>query len=230
MLDIATLKDLNSLLRWNRLYANGKNVCLDHLYATAAQSRFAVENLLGIYLANPEHTWMAVWMAVANRAALNKRQLEYYAPDAANGDYLGHLGIHLSDGGGADDALVNEAYVHLFRLDDLPELRLDNWPSKQHQLAVLEAAGFTLRDVELRGRMRRAMVPNASETPLLVRVDAWQVAVVHVPSLVPNVTVHLLPSVVRELRERITLIPQPPSEDYIRPSLIVAPPTESREE
>lgn len=220
MLQVVSLKELDCLLRWNLLYANGKNFRVDHLHPTAAESRFEHENLLGIYLTVPEFAWMAVWMAVANRAFCKKRQLNYFRPKAQIGDYVGNLGIYMNGAGELpEEALVETGYVYLFDLKstDLIDERVD-WCEGKQKLTILQGQGFESREVVLHDRRVTAWVPEHKKR-MLLKLDCWQAAVVNVPRLEPTVEVELLPPLIAELRKRISLIPHEPTQDYISPSL-----------
>lgn len=222
MFKVASLDGLNCLLRGNLLYANGKNFRVDHLHATAAESRFAYENLLGIYLTDPKHAWMAVWMAVANREVLKKRQLEYCRPAADSKDRIGRLSIHLP---GADhlpeNVLVEKAYVNFFDLTAMDGLYFTevNWCAGRQRLTILQGLDFDPKPLELRGRTVTAWAPD-HERPMAIKLDAWQVVVVNVPRLIPTVEAELQPSLISELRERTFLINHEPGEDYLRPPIV----------
>ncbi|MFA5186175.1 MAG: hypothetical protein WC551_06825 [Patescibacteria group bacterium] len=218
MFKVASLDGLNGLLRGNLLYANGKNFRVDHLHATAAESRFEYENLFGIYLTEPAHAWMAVWMAAANREVLKKRQLEYYRPAADSKDRIGRLGVHLPDTDHLPgNVLVERAYVYFFDLAAMDELYFTevNWCEGKQRMTILQGYGFDPKSLELRGRNVTAWVPD-HERPMAIKLDAWQVAVVNVPRLVPTVEAELQPSLMSELRERIFLLDHEPGENYLR--------------
>ncbi|HEU0050857.1 MAG TPA: hypothetical protein VFQ60_02250 [Patescibacteria group bacterium] len=215
------LDQLSVFLRENERYAaNGKNFSVDHLYATAAKSRFEYENLLGIYLTHPAYTWMAVWMAVTNRQILRKRQLEYYRPNHRLGDMIGKLGLFLHGQTKVPcDALVSTAYIYLFDLDAVgpmlvTDLRL--LPSKE-KMQALQRLGFSWQLFYRRNRVIRALAPVDTERGYVL-IDEWQLAVVNVPYLMPAIELVLTEPLIRELRERVLCIPHEPGEDYICPS------------
>ncbi len=215
-LEITSEAELQKFLEGNRAYANGKNDRVIHLYATAAQSRFEIENIYGIYLARPEYTWMAVWMAVTNRTKLRKRHLRYRAPRDV--DRIGQLII-----GGLDetpaprDLLSDRAFLYLFDPAILPACIVDitKKPTEKERLTLLLSRGYAWQDVERHGRMRRALVPPTSETPTLLALDAWQVAIVQLPQLIPSIEVVLSGKVIHELSSRITFQKEMPGSDYL---------------
>lgn len=203
---IQTESDLQRLLSLNRAYANGKNHRVDHLYATAAQSRFPTENIYGIYLARPTHVWMAVWMAITDRVKIKKRRLRYITPRAP--DHIGALCV-----GGVTtfvdprDWLCTEAYLYLFGPARLPSEQRDHQDQTETTLlATLASRGYRWQDIERNGSIRRALVPPPGEPAQIIGIDRWQVVVVNTPTIVPTIEIVLTTSVIDALAKRI--IPQ----------------------
>lgn len=207
-------EDLNALLAERRWYANGKNFPVDQLHETIAVSRWPRENLLGIYLTNPEHAWMAVWMAVTRRDCLRKRQLRYRRPATGNNDCLGRLEIYSPETVKIPALLAERAHLHLFdstRFRDLPILDISG---ADGGTAALELLGFRRHEVSRRGWKRNGYVLE-SGAPALVVIDAWQVAVVNQNALVPDVRVALEPELISRLTDRITFSPTEIGADYL---------------
>ena len=215
---LATMEDLNRWLAATTCYANGKNIPVDHLYPTVAQSRFDYENVLGVYLTKPRFSWMALWMALLNRKALRKRQIEYYPPDLATGDAIGSIGVHLPDPTAVIDEqlFVERAYVHLFsliRLDIDHLVDLVGVPTHQ-KVAVLQERGFHWGTHRRRGYEHRALLAPLPQ-PILIDVDEWQVVLCQLPRVLVDVQLVIEPALVKALAARVKRISHAPSEAYI---------------
>ncbi len=213
-LTITSESELQELLRMNSAYANGKNVRVSHLYATAAQSRFAFENIFGIYLTRPMAAWMAVWIAITDREKLRKRHLRYHAPRGT--DAIGSIAI---GGSGFDDAKMcfrSEAFLYLFERTSLPSNRKDL--SKRGEEGLMEdlfSRGYAWKAIERRGCTRRAFLPPEQEPPSLLELDEWQAVAVGVPTLVPNTEVLLTGALLDALTQRVTFEENIPGRDYL---------------
>jgi hypothetical protein len=203
---VHTEADLQRLLSLNRAYANGKNVRVTHLYATAAQSRFPAENIFGIYLTRPAYVWMAVWMAVTDRLRLQKRRLQYVTPKGD--DHIGTLLIGgITQNTHPREWLRTEAYLYLFGPVRLPQETLEFSDQEEPVLfAALARRGYRWQNIERKGSVRRALVPPPGDPQMIIGIDRWQVAVVNVPTLVPTIEIILTESVIDALAKRV--IPQ----------------------
>ncbi|HLD21204.1 MAG TPA: hypothetical protein VJB64_03865 [Patescibacteria group bacterium] len=207
-------RDLQNLLARNHAYANGKNTPVAHLYATAATSRFDIENIFGIYLTRPTYAWMALWMAVTNRAVLRKRHLTYYTPQ--EGDSIGSIGV-----GGTDlsleQLLCDQAFLYLFEPDALPKTETDFFPDTSAEEAQKEllARGYSWNQIERRDQTRRTLMPPQDQQPSTIGLDAWQVVCVGVPQLVPSMSVVLRGNLIDSLRGRIKVQSSLPDRGYL---------------
>lgn len=207
--------ELRDVLRRNAAYANGKNGRVDHLYATAAVSRFEEENVFGVYLTVPAFAWMAVWIAATDRAKLRKRQLAYHAP--RGDDTIGSISI-----GGLEPAvssrslLCNRAFVYLFDAASLPPEDRSG-PSDQAPVERLMGRGYAWKDLLRRNETRRALTPPPGETPAIVPIDAWQSVVVGVDRIVPSVEIELTTDLIDALAPRVRFQPTLPGRDYLAP-------------
>ncbi len=199
-------------------FANGKNAAVSWLYATAAQSRFPEENVFGIYLSRPGFAWMALWMAVTDRSKLRKRHLGYVRPRGS--DHVGRVTI-----GGANQSiehprglLVSDARLYLFRRIQLPEPshEIPDHLDSAARAEWLTDRGFAWQDIERRGQMRRALVAPTTMPPSVIAIDAWQTAVIGVPTLVPFLEATIADSLLDQLATRIDFSPNAPGRDYLK--------------
>ncbi|PJA45055.1 hypothetical protein CO174_05215 [Candidatus Uhrbacteria bacterium CG_4_9_14_3_um_filter_50_9] len=215
-IQVESTRKLQVLLAKNTFFANGKNSPIDHLYATAATSRFEVENLFGIYLTKPDFAWMAIWMAVTDRTKLRKRQLSYHVPKEE--DWIGALEI-----GGLDSVneirplLGTSAHVYLFNPSELPTPATDltSFVSEQAAIAHLVQHGYTWKQIRRRGEERRALMPPEDGSRSLINIDAWQVALVGQERLVPTIDLVLTKSLIDELSSRVQIKKTVPGRNYL---------------
>lgn len=194
-------------------WTNGKNFPVDHLHATVAQSRWAYENIHGIYVANETHDWMAVWMAVSKRETLRKRQLRYIAPTAAH--ILGGLEVFTSID--ISNCLNNRGYLYSFQPDDYLEtgqaVDISEVPKPEKTGALLQS-GFEWSEIERRGEQRKALVDTTGE-PRIVRVDEWQIALTNRNRILPETEIIIEESAIRQLLGYVALSSAEVGEDYI---------------
>lgn len=209
---IRTIDGLQRLLSEKRYCANGKNYPVNHLYDTAAESRWPRENLWGIYLTNPEHAWMALWMAVTSRSGLKKRHLRYLRPTA--GDSIGRIEIYNPARAALEDLLLSRAYLYLFDPSRFAGIGALDLSAAADSSATLEKSGFTLQTITKGAKVRRGYV-HASPERKVVLIDAWQVALVNFGMLVPDLEVVLHREVIEDLRARIGFADTEISRDYL---------------
>lgn len=214
---IETISCLDALLCDNRFFANGKNRPLDHLYATGASSRWSYENIYGIYLTNPDHAWMALWMAVTDRTRAKKRNLTYIRPDPARGDHIGKLAVYDPSSVSLDVFCDSGAYLYLVdpaRFSAARHIDMRSVPTAEKE-ARIQDEGFVLCDWERRGEARRNYFPTTEE-PMQIDVDSWQVALVNVGMIVPDIRVFIAPALVEKLKNtKVSLATSLSPEKYI---------------
>ena len=211
---IHTPDELNALLAERRYCANGKNLPAEHLYETVAASRWPCENLLGVYLTNPDHAWMAVWMAVTKRDRLRKRQLRYLRPAVAAGEHIGRIEIYNPDHAAKAELFCERAFLYLFDPGRFADASVVDVSGERDKVAALERRGFRFQAVERRGWARNGYAPDSSLKQVVI-VDAWQMAVVNYGSLVPDVRVTLAEDLISRLAERVTFCPDEIGEAYL---------------
>lgn len=214
---INSLDECASLLRHNRYHANGKNIQVSHLYATAANSPpVAYEGLWGIYLTKPNFAWMAVWMAVLSRAKVKKRQIRYLRPNVSEGDLTGRAEIYNPQQLSREEIVCQEAWLHLFDLNtaNLPLLSLNSIAEAENKIKCLKTLGFALREVHKRDKTYHTYCApdNLSR---LIDLDEWQVALVNVETTAPCAIAHLIGSFIRELHQRIAFTNHPINGNYL---------------
>lgn len=211
---IHTPDDLNALLAKRRYCANGKNLPVGHLYETVAASRWPHENLLGIYLTNPDHAWMAVWMAITRRDRLRKRQLRYLRPAVDAGDSLGRIEIYDPARAVVSDVFCDRAFLYLFDQDRFAGASVVDISGENDKVAALERRGFRRQIVERRGWAREGYVPDSAARQVVI-VDAWQIAVVNAETMAPDVQVTLAGDLIRQLSPRVTFCSDEIGEAYL---------------
>lgn len=211
---IETINDLNTVLELNKGWANGKNIPIDHLYPTVAESRWEYENILGIYLTNPSYSWMALWMAVCNRNTLRKRNISYLRP-VDSSDMIG--GVELHSDRSITENLCEAAYLYFFDPQDynqIEQVDITTVPKKQKADALLEQ-GFQWENMQRRGALKSALV-DTTNISRLVLVDEWQLALTNTPIIVPKVELNIRKTAITELAGRIAITNTEIGEDYIR--------------
>lgn len=212
----ASIKSCNSFLKTNNYLANGKNFRLDFLYATSANSRWPYENIWGIYLTKSQFTWMALWMAVTSRSRLQKRQIRYFFPDTMNGDYIGRIAIYNPRDLSRHDVIQEKAYVYLFNPLAFQSLtRLDvSGEIKFAKKTALINNGFEQKIVKRRGKTYHTFISSLTH-PLFVDIDEWQVAIVGIEEIVPDIEIILEKEFIQELAARILWHEEEIGENYI---------------
>ncbi|MFA4954802.1 MAG: hypothetical protein WC641_05820 [Patescibacteria group bacterium] len=239
MLQIARLQDLNGLLKWNRLYASGSHVGRVFLHAyVAAESQTPQDSLYGIYFALPECAWLAVWLAVMNREFARKSRLKFRYSKNGRDDCIGNLEIFTSDfsviARSSNDeaisglkelppeAINGSVHLDLVDLESFPDLTLEDisWCDGNRQVTILRGLGFEPGTVEQHSERVFAWVTDR-EIPLLLKLDARRVVLVNVEQITPTVQVELLPSLIAELRKRMTLKGHEPPQDCIASSCAI---------
>jgi len=213
---IDSFESCQRLLEMNRCFANGKNIQVDLLYATSANSRWPYENIWGVYLAKPQFAWMALWMAVTSRSRLQKRQVRYFIPKTAEGDYIGKIAIYNPQNLSRQEVVQEKAYLYLFdpvSFQGLPRLDISDQPKSAKKTALIRS-GFEQKIVKRREKTYSALV-NSSGSSLLVDIDEWQVAIVGPEEVVPSIEVVLDRELTRQLVKRIQWSDEEIGEDYI---------------
>jgi len=209
---IASLDELQDLLRQNTCWANGKNFSIDHLHATGANSRWSYENIFGIYMANPGYAWMAAWMAATDRTKIRKRSITYHRP--VIDDHLGRISVCSSEENVLRD---HDAFLYLVDPTKYSSLR---------QIDVSLLYGVEKIDALLHeGFMERVWVKRETRqmnyfakftNPAVVLVDAWQLALVNVDIILPDREIVIPHTVIAEMQQRIGRFSHESSENYIR--------------
>lgn len=214
---IDSLVDCNEFLKENHCFANGKNVRVEYLYATAAKSRWCYENLWGIYLAKPEFSWMALWMAITSRPRLKKRQTQYVSPNTSEGDWVGHIRIFNPLNLRFADILCEEAYLYLFDYDDilsLPRIDISEARGNAESEKILISQGLRKAIICRRGKEYEAWI-SESRIPLLVSIDEWQAALINIEKLYPQKEIIVSKKAIEELSARIHWLPAEVGENYL---------------
>ena len=218
---IDSIDECNMFLKLNSAYANGKNLRVEHLYATGAdKSPRAYESLWGIYLSKPQFAWMALWMAVLSRTKLKKRQIKYIRPDYSRGDHIGCVQIFNPQELKPKEVLCEEAWLHLFNSKLLPPARIMDIEAAGDAGAKIEsliALGFTLQEVHKRNKIYQVYLAPTDER-LLIHLDEWQTVLIGVETLSPNMIITLQPTLIYELRTRISFVATAISDDYLAPT------------
>lgn len=203
---ITNLSDLNNLFSKNVYYANGKNFRIDYLYPTCANSRWNYENIYGIYLAKPQYTWMAFWMAITSRQKIRKRQIKYVHPK--ENDSIGSITINNPDDILLEEILCNEAYLYLFDINkDMGVLNLD-------QNDLILKTKFQWSKITMGENIKAGYKPLFKE-PTLVDVDCWQIALTNYDKCIPIKEIILNKQLIEELKDRITFVKEEVGENYI---------------
>jgi hypothetical protein len=195
---LETIVDLNAFLAQNTHWANGKNIALDHLHQTGAQSRWMRENIYGIYLTQPDYTWMAVWMAITDRTKAAKRNLTYVRPQYAHGDYIGELLLYTEDQSPAH--CMHDCYLYT----------IDPAPFSQHEIVDIRSiadtdlvATLTARSIEeqtiIRHQQPQRNYASIKPEPRIVLIDEWQLTITGVPIIIPEKEIVLSANLIAEL-------------------------------
>ncbi len=210
---VKNLAELNDILSEGRYYANGKNIPVDHLYATAANSRWKYENIWGIYLTNEYYSWMALWMAVTSRDKIRKRQIRYIAPKKEGGDFIGTIEIYNPDDITHQDIFCDNAYLYLFSKDrflNMAKIDLRNSPNG----ADLFSQRFQSKEVAKSGELRECYVSRSTE-PIMTLIDNWQVACINIDQLVPDKELILTKELIDTLSRQVSHTDKEIGQDYI---------------
>jgi hypothetical protein len=204
---------MDDLLKSNRFFANGKNISLDHLHATGAQSRWNYENIFGIYVANPAYAWMAAWMAVTDRSKVRKRDIIYHRPSTF--DSIGSIEIY--DPLGKGDVLCDDgAYLYLIDPEQTARctsMDISALPACARTPHLLKN-GFVEKEIIKKGAPQMNYVATFPDAALIA-VDCWQLALVNIPKIIPDAEYHITTDVIKALQTRIKLAPQESKEEYI---------------
>lgn len=212
-----SVESCNKFLKTNRYLTNGKNFRVNHLYATAANSRWCYENLWGIYLAKPQFAWMALWIAITSRSQLKKRQVRYFSPKIIRQDFIGRISIFNPQNIGLIDILCKKAYIYLFdpdEFDNFFRLDISNIRASDEKERVLIRNGFQQKVIKRRGRNYNTWM-HSLKTPLIVDIDGWQIAVVNVEKIMPRIEVTITKRLIQELAIRIRWLKKEVGENYI---------------
>ncbi len=215
-IEISSVAELNSFLKENRFWGNGKNFRIDTLHATCASSPRDYENLYGIYLTKPDHAWMGLWMGVTSRKNLKKRNLRYRRPDTKNGDHIGRLEIY-SEKDDLKEYLCNTAFLYFFdpkKYADAETIDCSNLPPKE-KIPFLKERGLKDASIEKNG------IPNdtylyPSDKKAIVTIDAWQIALVNFGTITPDIGIELGKNVIDALRARVTPTHIEVDDNYIK--------------
>ncbi len=210
---IQSTHELDSLLSLRKYCANGKNQLVGDLYDTVAESRWQAENLLAVYLTNPEHAWMAVWMAVTRRDRLKKRQLRYLRPRTGE-DGLGRLEIHHHGRPPVENLFCSEAHLYLFDQERFADAEVLDISREKDKVSVLLQNGFKQETVVRRRWSRQGFVLDRPARRIVV-VDEWQFAVVGYGSVAPDLHVTLGADLITSLSRRTEIHENEIGEDYI---------------
>jgi hypothetical protein len=195
--DLDFLEDILEQGYW----ANGKNIQVDHLHQTGANSRFPKENIYGIYLADEQHAWMAFWMAVTDRELVRKRSLRYIASGG-----VGHLEVD-SD---APGILRSQAYLYLFDPpQELARIDIRGIPNPDE---AMRESGFEMREVIRHGVGQQNYF---SPSPSIVHVDNWQLAITGIPEIYPDAELVLTRSLIEQVRDRVQRTADEIGENYL---------------
>ncbi len=205
---VSTTSELNKFFNNNRFYVNGKNIKVDHLHETTANSRWEYENLWGIYLTNTDHAWMGLWMAATSRGKVRKRQIRYISPK--EDDFIGRIEIYNPDHLKLEDALCDEAYLYLFDL------------SKYEGIETLDLArnfnllkdSFRKDEIEKRGVIQNYFLPNFEHRAVVI-VDDWQIALINFKKIVPDIELILTKDLIKELSQKVTFTDIEIGQNYI---------------
>jgi hypothetical protein len=209
-IEILNIAELNSFLHQNKDYANGKNIRVDHLYETTANSRWNYENLWGIYLTNSDYAWMALWMAMTSRGKIKKRQIRYIAPNRKN-DFIGSIEIYNPDHLKLEDIFSQEAYLYFFNVNSHPNIEVLDF-TKDPNLFINR---FILDQIEKRGITQDYYKPLFSGK-VLVKIDDWQVALINYKKIIPTQEIILGKGLIKALSKRVVFTNKEIGQDYIK--------------
>jgi hypothetical protein len=212
------IESCNTFLKSNTYFSNGKNFCVSQLCETSAKSRLPHENLLGIYLAKPRFTWMALWLAVTSRAHLKKRQVNYFRPDVAGGDFVGRAGIFNPQKLPSEAVFCQKAYLYLIDPSatlELPRLDISGIKSTHDKETMLLRNGFRKETIVRPGENYVTYIPSFTEK-LLVDIDEWQVAVVNIKGMIPDAEIVIEQNTIRQLSDRVSWLDSDMGVNYIQ--------------
>lgn len=215
---VDSIKECNALLKDNSFWANGKNFHVEHLYPTAASSRWPSENLWGIYLAKPRFAWMALWMAITDRKKIKKRQIKYFPPKIFGDDCAGKIAVFNPENIGLNDILCRNARLYLFNpapFNELPKIYLSKTDDEDTKMDTLTGCGFVYRMVVCRGKIYQAYIKEGKEK-MIVDVDRWQIALLNAGDLMPDKEVILGENLIKELGKRIRWLKAPVDRNYLK--------------
>lgn len=212
---INSLSELDRELGYRKMWGNGKNLRVDHLHTTCAESPRDYENVAGIYLTRPEYSWMAAWMAVTSRANLQKRNLRYCPPAAGSGDNLGRIQIYSLEED-IEQFFCPKAYLYLF---DPLRLKTDNLIdcsglSALYKTDFLQGNEFVPGIFKRRGKMLPTLRLTTGEKATVI-IDEWQLVLVNFDRIVPDVELIIGSEAIVEMKQRVERIDKPVGEAYL---------------
>jgi len=220
---LATVHDLNCALRDNSYWARGTNYPVEHLPATGATSRWEHENIYGIYMTVPNQSWMALWMGATKRRQVRKRHLWYVRPDTKANDYIGKIRIYEPNEIPDENIFCKEhgAYLYLVnpeRFKDCEKLDLKGTDNSE-KIKRLSSHGFLAKKVWCTDSVLKTNYYHKNHGKpgsCVVEADDWQIALVNVPRVMPDVELFITPDVVNELaKTRTSRSAEEPGEKYI---------------
>ncbi len=213
--NILTPTQLNSLLKENNFWTNGKNFRATCLHTTCAESTREYENLWGIYVTKPDYAWMAVWMAITSRKNLKKRHLRYIRPNTNKGDYIGNLEIY-SKKESISNYLCEEAFIYLFnpiKYQGIKKIDCSKISSKKF-ISYIKNVGFENGFFDKEGKIYNTYKFSSPQKIIMI-LDEWQIALINFKRITPDIEVHLGKNVIIELSKRIKRIKDKVGDNYI---------------
>ncbi|OGZ65760.1 MAG: hypothetical protein A2822_04435 [Candidatus Staskawiczbacteria bacterium RIFCSPHIGHO2_01_FULL_41_41] len=212
---INSIEGLNGFLKNNRYWANGKSFPVDHLHATGAQSRWEYENVYGIYLTQPHFAWMAMWMGSTDRERVQKRNLTYVRPE--NGDWIGAIRIYSLDSGVKELYSKNGCFLYLFDPENYKEAQTIDLQklSAQEKISYLLNNNFSRKEITRKGKSQSNIVSESLERTI-IEIDSWQMTLVNVDVIRPDIEVHVESEVLKNLYgQRVLPANEISTENYI---------------
>lgn len=205
---IQTIIELNDFLKKNKLWANGKNFSLDQIYATGSNSRWAYENIFGIYFAKPDYAWMALWMAIIDHDKIKKRNITYIHPEILSKDYIGKAMIYIPElnveikyafcANGAYLYLIDPAKFETYRKIDITNIRCHD------KIDFLLKNGFSQKEIEKKGKLQINYFPDSIEKRI-IEIDSWQLALVNIDQIIPDIELFIKQEAINELSDGYTM-------------------------
>jgi len=214
---INSTEDLNEFLKKNSYWANGKSFPLDHLHATGAQSRWEYENAYGIYVTKPHFAWMAMWMGSTNREMVQKRNLTYIKPKTESGDWIGAVKMYLPGLDLTNIYSKSGCFLYLFNPENYQEVQTINLQtlSAQEKVSYLLNNNFSRKEITRKGRVQSNLVCESLEKKI-IEIDSWQIALVNISLIKPEIEVHINNEVLKDLyHQKVFPANEISTEDYI---------------